>query len=170
MSQTEIYSVGHNHCELIGEVSNAFRGAMYVWSQIAKKYFSLEYFPTFDEGLQSRIWNAQNEHPLTEAEVTVLTSTMDNVVVKSSDVPRLVKAFEEYAQDNPHSSLGEQAELIKSAELEDNQYVAWCQTSVCDFAFSPEIKDDDTLTYNDLSNAWDLFDQIDDKDDTPHTP
>lgn len=48
MSCTEIYVIGENHCEYQGECKNAWRGAMYVWNDVAKRYFGLEGFPSFD--------------------------------------------------------------------------------------------------------------------------
>ncbi|AUG84890.1 hypothetical protein Athena1_0010 [Vibrio phage Athena1] len=162
MSYTEIYSIGDNHCCEIGETQNAWRGAMYVWNQIAQKYFGLESFPHFDEEMQRRVWNANNEHTLTNAESIVLASTMDNVTVKAGDIPRLVVAFEEYAKDNPNSSIGEQAEIIKNSDLLPEQKIAWNQTSVCEFNFSSEYdEENDEYTYSDLSGSWDLFEQID---------
>ncbi|UOL47404.1 hypothetical protein vBVpPvVp04M_00010 [Vibrio phage vB_Vp_PvVp04_M] len=162
MSYTEIYSIGNEHCCKIGEIKNTHRGAMFVWNQIAQKYFNLERFPFFDEEMQMRIWNAGNERDLTNAELIVLSSTMDNVTVKASDIDRLVTAFEEYAKDNPNSSMGEQAAIIKEAELLPEYKIAWCQTSVCSFAFYPEYDEEtDEYTYSELSNSWDLFEQFD---------
>lgn len=162
MSYTEIYSLSKNHCNKIGEIKNAWRGAMYVWSNIAEKYFGLESFPFLDEAMQKRIWNAGNEHPLTDDELIVLASTMDRVTVKAKDIHRLVEAFDKYAEGNPNSSIAEQALVIKSAEIPDDSVIAFNQTSVGDFAFSPERNEDnDEYIYSDLSGSWDLFEQFD---------
>lgn len=167
MSYTEIYTVGKDHCKKIGETRNAFRGAMYVWNHIAQQYFGLELFPSFDEELQRRIWNANNEHPLTDDEIIVLASTMDRVVVDYKDVDRLVSAFGAYAAKHPNSSFGEQAEIIKQADIQPGQKIAWCQTTVGEFLFAPVYEEDDETgeetecRFDDLSTAWDLFEQFD---------
>lgn len=161
MSYTEIYSISASHCSELGETQNAWRGAMYVWNQIAIKYFGLEGFPHFDEQMRRRIWNASNEHQLTDAEIIVLASTMDRVIVKANDIPRLVSSFEEYAKEHPNSSLGEQAEIIKSSQFAPEDYIAWCQTSVTSFHFLPAyIESKDEYVYHDLSDGWDLFEQF----------
>ncbi len=69
MSYTEIFSISASHCHSLGETKNAWRGAMYVWNQIAQKYFGLDSFPSFDADMQKRVWNANNEHQLTDAEI-----------------------------------------------------------------------------------------------------
>ncbi len=162
MSRTTLYSVTSSSCVEIGETKNAWRSAMYVWDNIAQKYFDLERFPHFDEEMQRRVWNAGNEHQLTDSERIVLASTMDYVTVKKSDIHRLIDAFETYALSHPNSSIGEQAALLKSVELSDNEVVAWNQTSVSEFLFEPQwCEKTDLETYNDLSNAWDLFEQFD---------
>ncbi|APF79512.1 hypothetical protein [Vibrio cholerae] len=161
MSCTEIYSISDKHCYHLGETQNAWRGAMYVWNQIAQKYFGLEGFPHFDENMRKRVWNANNEHQLTDAEIIVLASTMDRVMVKVADVPRLIKAFEEYGKEHPNSSIGEQAEIIKASELSPEGFIAWCQTSVTSFHFEPTyIEENDECVYHDLSDGWDLFEQF----------
>ena len=161
MSYTEIFSISPNHCHSLGETQNAWKGAMYIWNQIAQKYFGLESFPAFDRGMQKRVWNANNEHPLTDDEIIVLGSTMDRVFVKAQDVPRLVEAFERYAKDNPNSSIGEQAEVIKAAKLAPEHGIAWCQTSVTDFHFEATyFEKSDEYLYHDLSDGWDLFEQF----------
>lgn len=162
MSSTEIYLVSKASCDKAGETRNAWRGAMYVWSDIAKRYFGLDSFPMFDESMMRRIWNAGNEKPLSDAEKIVLASTMDNVVVKVSDKQRLIDAFDEYAKAHPDSSIGEQSDLIKEHDVGDNEFIAWCQTTVSEFNFEPECDEDgEIVSYNDLSNAWDLFEQFD---------
>lgn len=162
MSYTEIFSLSKSHCHKIAEIKNAWRGSMYVWNGIAKKYFDLENFPFMDLDMQSRIWNAGNEHPLTDDELIVLASTMDFVTIKAKDIPRLVEAFDKYAEANPNSSLAEQSLAIKSAEIPTDSLIAFNQTSVGDFAFSPTYnQDSDEYIYSDLSRAWDLFEQFD---------
>lgn len=181
MSYTEIYTLGKEHCEQIGETKNAWRGAMYVWNEISIKYLGLERFPMFDESLQRKVWNAAKYYTLTDAEKIVLASTMDNVTVKKSDIPKLIEAFEEYHKENPNSSLSEQAEIIKNAELLDDHVIAWNQTSVNWYKYRPRYisledymeqnelepedvegfeEDEEIPIYEDISDTYDLFEQI----------
>jgi len=167
MSRTEIYVVGDQVCEQVGFTENAWRGAMYVWHDIAKRYFGLAGFPSFDESMMHRIWNAGNEKPITLVEKVVLASTMDRVTVKHSDLNRLADLFDEYAKSHPNSSIGQQSEIIKAVAASgkyDGLKLAWCQTSVCEFHFKPDYDDDDNPSFNSLSDAWDLFEQIDSTD------
>lgn len=181
MSYTEIYSISEEHCKKIGETQNGHRSAMYVWQNIAQKYFGLERFPYSDEKLQMKIWNANKHYQLTESEVIVLLSTMDDACVKKSDIPKLIKAFEEYHKEHPNSSFLEQAEIIKNTELLDDQKISWNQTSVNSYKYRPRTlsmdeyieefeldpeeregieEDEDIVIYKDISNLWDIFEQI----------
>lgn len=160
MSATEIYAIGKDHCTHIGDAKNAWRGAMFVWNQIAIDYFKLDGFPHFDLELQKRVWNAHSSHPLTDAEMIVLTSTMDDVSVKPKDVDRLLAAFDKYAADHPQSSIGDQAELIRAFKLKEDSLIVWNQTSINCFKYEPE-EGEDGLVYEDISPLWDLFEQFD---------
>lgn len=166
MSSTEIYVIGKNQCELIGETKNAWRGAMYVWNDIAKRYFGWGGFPTFGLVMQSRVWNAHNYHTLTRSERIVLASTMDRVTVKVSDIPQLLLAFNEYGAQHPNSSLTEQAALIAAGSFQDGQYLAWNQTSVNEFYWANGWDDNNCPVYADISDRWDLFEHL----DTYHNP
>ena len=161
MSNTEIYVVGKNHCELIGSTKNAWRGAAYVWDHISKKYFGLDHFPILENDLQRRIWNANDEHDLEDFESIVLSSTMDYVVVMPQHIPPLLEAFRKYAVEHPDSSIGEQGDIIEKVTLQEGQMIAWCQTTICDFIFAPEFDEEnpETPIYNNLGMAWSLFEQ-----------
>lgn len=160
MHCTVIAIVTNDSYKEIGITLNPWRGAMYVWNQIAQKYFGLEGFPFFDHELQRRVWNAGNEHALTDHELIVLASTMDKVFVNQRDLSALIEAFELYAAEHPNSSLGEQAQLIKQADIEPHQYLVWDQNSVAPCYFKPTHDDRGSVTYSDLSQAWDLFEQF----------
>lgn len=58
----------------------------------------------------------------------------------ASDSHRLLEAFDLYAEKHPNSSIGEQAEIIRAANIAAGEKIAWCQTSVCSFDFDPEYK------------------------------
>ncbi len=145
---------------LLGECRNAFRGAMYVWHDMATRYFHLEGFPHFDEKLQRRVWNAGNEFPLTNAELIVLASTMDKATVSKDGIDRLLEAFKEYGADHENSSIAEQAGLISEQRknIPDGYCIAWIQTSVSDGWFSFWNEDGDSMTCN-MPEHFDVIEQ-----------
>jgi hypothetical protein len=165
MSETIIYAVkdGENP-RIVGTCRNAFRSAMYVWKDIAVRYFDLESFPHFDTGMQHRIWNAGNEKPLTQTEKIVLASTMDRATVSLNNLAPLVAAFEEYGAEHPGSSIGEQALLLKNlippeSEPDSGRLIAWQQTSVGEFWASEY--DEDTEEYTAcLGDYFDVVEQV----------
>lgn len=132
MSYTTIYKMGDNS-STIADISNGHRGAMYVWNQIAKKYFDQDRFPMFDEKLASKIWNAHKHAPLTDAETIVLMSTMDKSTVNNDGLSKLIAAFEVYGGEHDISSFSEQAEKLKNTKLSDNEFIGWQQTSCGEF-------------------------------------
>lgn len=157
MSYTEICAIEDGKEPVcIGEVRNAWRGAMYVWNDIANRYFNTD-FPTWgNNDLQSRIWNAWNDKPLSLCESIVLLTTMDKATVKKNDVGSLLHAFREYAEKHPESSIGEQADLIQSAQLEDGQLIAWVQTSVSEGWFAQWSEEDECDKTN-TEGSFDVF-------------
>lgn len=132
MSYTTIYKMGSEISEL-GDIGNAQKSAMYVWNQIAKKYFNQDYFPMFDKALISKIWNAHDHATLTDEEIIVLSSTMDKATVNAEGLPRLIEAFEAYGKQHDVSSYLEQTDLLRNADLKDGEYIGWCQTSCGEF-------------------------------------
>lgn len=131
MSTTSIYTLGSDPGE-IGECRNAWRGAMYVWNDIAKRYCGLSGFP-FDRTGQNKVWNANLHYPMPEHERIVLLSTMDNALVWGKDASTVADAFAQYGREHPDSSLAEQAEILRKAELKSDDALAWQQTSVGEF-------------------------------------
>lgn len=163
MSTTLIYAVRQDEEPIfIGECRNAFRGAMYVWTDIAKRYFGLECFPHFDGDMQHRVWNAGNEKPLTNAELIVLVSTMDKATVGKSGIDELLAAFREYGANHGHSSISEQAELINESQtkIPDGYSLAWIQTSVCGEGwFGVWDEEGEKYTCN-MSESFDVIQQV----------
>ena len=166
MSETELYAVSQGKEPIyLGDCNNAFRGAMYVWNDISKRYFNLHNFPISDKALQSRIWNAGDERPLTRTELAVLATTMDKATVTLKSVPQLIEHIDSYGIDHPNSSLSEQADILKAnlTNIPDGYSVAWVQTTVSDKWFAHF--DDNTDAYIcDLTDAFDVFEQITDSD------
>jgi len=134
---------------------------MYVWNQIAKKYFKMERFPMFDEDEMSKVWNAEKTHPLSKHEEIVLKSTMDKVVISKENKIKLVEAFKEYHKENPDSSYGEQAVIIEKAKLNSGDFLAFQQTSCGEFWGEGEYNEElDECSYynpNDGDKHWELF-------------
>jgi hypothetical protein len=131
MSTTSIYILGSEPGE-IGECRNSWRGAMYVWNDIAKRYCGMESFP-FSGSKQSDVWNANRHHMMPEHDAIVLLSTMDNAIVWGRDAKTVADAFDRYGREHPESSLAEQAEILRSATLNPDDALAWQQTSVGEF-------------------------------------
>lgn len=162
MSTTSIYAVKQDEEPIfIGECRNAFRSAMYVWHDIAKRYFGLDSFPMFDEEMQRRVWNAGNEKELTNAELIVLASTMDKATVTKEHISDLLQAFQEYGKEHGSSSISEQAELIANnlEIIPDGYSLAWIQTSVCTGWFREFDEDRDEYVC-DTSDSFDVIEQV----------
>lgn len=168
MSRTELYRIGKDAGE-IGSTGNSWRGAMQVWTYIAKQYCGFDNFPmSFGEtgtADQNKVWNAHTTHPLTDAEKIVLLSTMDRVVVSHSNIPKLLAAFREYGAAHADSSLDEQANVIANAEWSEGSFLAFNQTSVSEFwgqvYVEPENEDDEGeyVLYDPRTSTdhWELF-------------
>lgn len=131
MSTTSIFRLGANP-EEIGETRNAWRGAMYVWNDIAKRYFGLETFPMFGPQ-QKQVWNAASTRRLPLHEAMVLLSTMDKATIRAEDINDVANLFEVYGREHPNSSLSEQASLLRKAQVSSGDLIAWQQTSVGEF-------------------------------------
>ena len=133
MSYTELFRLGHEP-ESIGRIQNAWLSAIYVWDDIADKYFGTKSFLRLDAPMRTKIWNANKHVPsMPEFEKIVLQSTMDNAIVFGVDIPRLAEAFEQYGAIHPNSSYAKQAAILRSTEFLPDDAVAWNQTSVGKF-------------------------------------
>lgn len=144
MSTTSIYRLGSEPGE-VGETRNSWRGAMYVWNDIAKRYCGMAGFG-FDEKQHSKVWNANRHYPMPEHDAIVLMSTMDNAIVWGRDAKTVADAFEKYGRERPNSSLSEQAEILRSVEIKPDDALAWQQTSVAEFwgtGWNEEKEDND---------------------------
>jgi len=93
-----------------------------------------------------------------------LTTTCDKVLVKITDVPRLIQAFSVFPEKN--TSLSEQSEILQKI-YDSEQYIAigWNQTSVNgntweNYNYDEELED--STPYNCLNQSdhfW-LFDDL----------
>jgi hypothetical protein len=160
MSRTEIYALGGAHNGLIDEVRNSWRGAMYVWDDIAKRYLGFKTFFSLNEEDQKKVWNASFPE-MTLAEHIVLMTTMDNATVKIYDVEAVASAFEEYGKNHPNSSFVEQAEILRNSlqTTSSNPFrvIAWNQTSVSEF-WGEKNDGDGNYTYYDPDTQDKHFD------------
>jgi hypothetical protein len=189
MSATEIYGFDQDgDAHQVGEVENAWRGAMAIWAEVERRYLP-EYIPEWAKGMSndfiqrfhkdgfSRLTDVLNLDAMKEIlelfeknEVSlvnkiVLGTTFDHVVVKREDMPRLMEAFRAF---EGNTSLKEQADIIQ-AMYESGEWVAvaWNQTSVnADTWDQFDFDEDKAEPYNlnRFDKHWFLFDGIKDMD------
>lgn len=153
MSSTEIYVFRKDgYAEKYARVHNSWRGAYTIWTMLETKYLP-SYRPDYDPELKhaprgywsrfdvvsynekvrqkalKEVWDLANEgSPLTENERIVLISTMDWVICKIDDLPKLIKAYGNFGGD---TSLPEQASIFeKILNEKDVIAVGINQTSV----------------------------------------
>ncbi len=105
---------------------------MFVWNDVAQRYCGLPRFPFSGPGV-SRVWNADRDPRMPEHERIVLLSTMDYAVVLGSDAQAVADAFARYGKEHPASSYREQADILRSADIQPDDLIAWQQTSVGEF-------------------------------------
>ena len=183
MSYTEIYKFNKNgNAEAIGEIRNAFRGAMAVWSSLEKKYLP-EFIPEWAKSFPAEpgktysrissmnqedmkeIWGIVKHPDITDTHKIAMNSTFDNVVVKRENLERLLVAFREFEFE---TSLKEQADLIEAALKDDPELlgIAWNQTSVCgdtwDNIGGYDEETEEPIPYNLLKEEkhWFLFEEL----------
>lgn len=159
MSCTTMYRLGNDPCELL-EMKNSHFGAMYIWNDIAKRYFGLETFPLFNEIEAQKIWNAPEHHDMPDHDKIVLASTMDYATVNKAGLSAVIEAFKIYGQQHPTSHISDQCACLQSIDLEEGDVIAWCQTSLGEFW--AEIATDDDVGWYDPRTGTDHFDIIED--------
>jgi hypothetical protein len=155
MSNTTVFFLAGKDC-FEADFKNAFRGAMYVWNDTARRYCDFERFPSFNEEDQMKVWNFGNNHPdkMPMHEAIVMASTMDRALLEPSKWLDLVNSFEAYAELHPNSSIGEQAKAIREVMESDKAAsitgIGWRQTSVCGDSLWSRFDDDsdEYVTYD----------------------
>lgn len=171
MSETTIFFLAGDNISSV-DFKNAFRGAMYVWNDAAKRHCGLDHFPMFDEDVMSTVWNFGNNNPekMPRHESIVMASTMDGALLEPEKWDALVEAFEEYALDHPGSSIGEQAVAIRKVMESDKasliKGIGWRQTSVCgDSLWDPwneETEENDAYCPDSSSEHFWIMEQVED--------
>lgn len=155
MSYTELYVLTKDKNYERQDFKNAFRGAMYVWNDIAKRYAGFEMFPMFDLEDQMEVWNYNNRNPgiMSNHEAIVMSSTMDGALVEGNRWKDLSDAFEQYGDEHPNSNFLEQANAIREfvSRLGEDEILAfgWNQTSV---------NEPWCVQYNDETDDMDVYD------------
>lgn len=163
MSYTEVFLITKDKNCNSEEFKNAFRGAMYVWNDIATRYAGFEYFPHSDYDDQMEVWNYYSRHPgvMKPHEMIVLASTMDGSLVEAHRWKDLVNAFSQYGKEHPNSNYAEQAVaiegLVELIGIENLMYIAWNQTTINNFWGVEYIDETDTFEYYDPDQGENHF-------------
>jgi len=179
MSCTEIFGFNKKgDAYKLGEIGNAFKGAMMVWNYLDKKYLP-KYYPewakvlngskdelyyrTSDSEEIKKIWALFKSDKIALTDKIVLGSTFDNVIVKKENISKLLKTFREFEGE---TSLKEQADLIEKAVEQNNNLiaVAWNQTSINGDNWTNYHYDDakdEYSPYNIFKDTghWELFEE-----------
>lgn len=187
MSCTEIYIFGKDGTICgSGKASNAWRGAMAVWSTLERRYLpslpkpywaevtreadrdywsrTTQMFDVKDPEGMKKIWGLyRDDSPLSRGELIALGSTFDWVLVEASHIDELLKAFRDFQGE---TNLGEQASAIEKlvAKYPDFTAIGWNQTSVSENQWSTwDEEEDDYISYNCLTGDkhWWLFKDLD---------
>lgn len=133
MSYTEIYGVPpKGEIELIGEVHNAHRGAMFIWNRLWESHLShvgsfayLSHRDPEEMGLLWDLWRTD----IPEHHKVCLISTFDWCMVKRENLDRLKQAFALFDSEFNNSNLPGQIKVLTGLP---SKYIAvcWNQTSV----------------------------------------
>jgi len=158
MSDTGIYRLGARPA-LLGEVRNAWLGAMYVWNDVAIRHLGLHGFG-MDPAQHKRIWNAHHHVKMPGHEIIVLLSTMDYAIARAKDRRQVVAALARYGQQHPRSNLGTQARIIREASLEDGDFIAWLGTSAGNYWFLSRSENEDPPRFYDPRQETKHFDIV----------
>lgn len=155
MTSTELYVITkHGNCNYQG-FKNSYRGALYVWNDVAVRYVGYDGFPHAGHDFQMEVWNYYSRHPgvMKPHEVIVLASTMDHAVVEGHRWKELVSAFAQYGKEHPESNFTEQAEAIEDLVNligESNvSYIAWNQNNMGNFWGIDYVEEIDEFEYYD---------------------
>lgn len=129
MSCTEVYGVPKDGGELVhlGDLRNAFRGAMWIWTELAKKYFPDDNTYTAIMG-GNKLWGLINDERLSDTEWYAFVSTFDALIVPNELMDVVADALESFSPGT--ENLHGQAVLLRQAKKDGLRGVCWNQTSV----------------------------------------
>jgi hypothetical protein len=177
MSYTELFKFKKNgDAEDLGEVHNAWRGAMAVWKIMEDRYLP-PYMPEWARGDTSKtysrtsgfgednplkeVWALGTREDVSEVDKIAMGTTYDNVIVSRENIQKVIDSFNAFEGE---TSLPEQAKLLEEAlKDEDMIAVSWNQTSVCGDNWTNiggyNEEEDEYTPYNILKQDehWELF-------------
>lgn len=196
MSTVIIYGFNQEGvCSYEAEVHNAWRGAIAVWKALEKKYLP-QYRPRYvpasvpddeveawlgysasrlssisDPDAMKDVWNLFEAENVSGADKIVLGTTLDNVLVRRENIPKVIEAFEEFDKEHEgETNLKQQADELRDFYDDDEvSAVGWNQTSVNgdDWSNTGEIvRDEDgdeiggPYNFNTGKKHWWLFDAL----------
>lgn len=154
MSTTEIYGVKDNGDVVkVGETDQALRGAMFIWTQLGKRYNAggiMDFSP---------LWALQDSPQMEANHSLVLKTTFDGAVVMKDEIPKVLAAFSAFDAEFPGSSLPKQADIIERKILHNDDMMGVCWSQTSSLAHAWEVQDDETDAYipynvNEQTEHW----------------
>jgi len=163
MSYTTLYLVPIvGEIESYAEFRNSFRSAYLVWHNMSKKYLGME-VPLHDNEEMRKVWNLFKTSFIPMEDRIVIASTFDRVMVRRTEIPKLLDAISSYISRFDGGNLVDMVEeLQKLAEDRVCYAVCWNQTSVSDTWYVRDDDEEDSRLY-DISkdeDHWFLFDEL----------
>ena len=149
MSYTTVYAAfSDGDMVELGECHNAWRGAMWIWTELAKRYV-----PGSGDGGHllfgngyADVWKLADGAAITDGEWYALVSTFDGVLVPSELMLRVADALDAFEPGT--DNLKSQAEYIRDAHSKGARAIGWLQTSVCCSPWWMPDGDDNDRPYN----------------------
>ncbi len=127
------------------------------WEWLADKYLGMSPIEVMGQGAQ-KVWDLFGDTRVSEAERMCLGATFDWVMVKDSDVAKLIPSFTQIGNISQNSRWGEMAGALDRYLGSPYFGVCWTVTSIVDAWHMPD--GDDTRLYDVSRDAkhWFLFD------------
>lgn len=99
MSCTTVLAAGKDgEMKPVAEMRNAWRGAMWIWNEIACRYCHLEGFPLgLDMTEAQKVWDMADSDKLSETDRLALLTTFDNWLVAPEHMERVAKALDDFS-------------------------------------------------------------------------
>lgn len=121
MSYIEIFVFDkEGNSESYAEVKNAWGGSMAIWNTLGEKYCG-HGASIFDVLQMKEIWNLVDNTKVPMNERIVLFTTLDKVLVKKEDLPKVIDAFRDFGGSD---SLKEQADILEDIYNSCDEYIA----------------------------------------------
>lgn len=172
MSYTTLYLVPiEGEIETYAEFRNSYRSAFLVWSNMSEKYLQKPLSTIIslnDLNPLQEAWDLwKNPHVLIEDRI-VMAATFDKVMVRRTEIPRLIDAILSYITRFDGGNLVDMIDKLR--ELKDNRVcyaVCWNQTSVSDVwsIYNEETEESRMYDVSRDKNHWFLFDELEKLDD-----